>query len=166
MKRIITILLFSVPFVGFNQQGKNIDLKEVVNTAAVIPKIEIDNMLYAMRDRDEIMAELLRSTFWFKSFKFSLNLEDYETGKKYTYENEGQVRIFINDNELTQRHLFKTYKAIKYLLDNSERIQIISASETLRKTEALTTDVGLGQVIYKSSTEEKPVTLIKIKSNL
>ena len=81
MKRIITILLFSVPFVGFNQQGKNIDLKEVVNTAAVIPKIEIDNMLYAMRDRDEIMAELLRSTFWFKSFKFSLNLEDYETGK-------------------------------------------------------------------------------------
>ena len=166
MKRIVTILLFSVPFVGFNQQGKNINLKEVVNTAAVIPKIEIDNMLYAMRDRDEIMAELLRSTFWFKSFKFSLNLEDYETGKKYTYENEGQVRIFINDNELTQRHLFKTYKAIKYLLDNSERIQIISASETLRKTEALTTDVGLGQVIYKSSTEEKPVTLIKIKSDL
>ena len=84
MKKILTILLLALPFIGFNQQGKNIDLKEVVNTAAVIPKIEIDNLLYAMRDRDEIIAELLRSTFWFKSFKFSLNLEDYETGSKYT----------------------------------------------------------------------------------
>ena len=120
MKKILTILLLVLPFIGFNQQGKNIDLKEVVNTAAVIPKIEIDNLLYAMRDRDEIIAELLRSTFWLKSFKFSLNLEDYETGKKYNYENEGQVRIFINDNELTKRHLFKTYKAIKNMLDNSE----------------------------------------------
>ena len=112
MKKILTILLLALPFIGFNQQGRNIDLKEVVNTAAVIPKIEIDNLLYAMRDRDEIIAELLRSTFWLKSFKFSLNLEDYETGNKYNYENEGQVRIFVNDNELTKRHLFKTYKAI------------------------------------------------------
>ena len=166
MKRIITILLFSVPFVGYNQQGRNIDLKEVVNTAAVIPKIEIDNMLYAMRDRDEIMAELLRSTFWFKSFKFSLNLEDYETGKKYTYENEGQVRIFINDNELTQRHLFKTYKAINNLLDNSERIQIISSSERLKNVKPLTTQVDVGEFIFKTTSEVRPVTLIKIKSDL
>ena len=166
MKRIITILLFSVPFVGYNQQGRNIDLKEVVNTAAVIPKIEIDNMLYAMRDRDEIMAELLRSTFWFKSFKFSLNLEDYETGKKYTYENEGQVRIFINDNELTQKHLFKTYKAINNLLDNSERIQIISSSERLKNVKPLTTQVDVGEFIFKTTSEVRPVTLIKIKSDL
>ena len=80
MKKILTISLLALPFIGFNQQGRNIDLNEVVNTAAVIPKIEIDNLMYAMRDRDEIIAELLRSTFWLKSFKFSLNLEDYETG--------------------------------------------------------------------------------------
>ena len=166
MKKILTILLLAIPFIGFNQQGRNIDLKEVVNTAAVIPKIEIDNMLYAMRDRDEIMAELLRSTFWFKSFKFSLNLEDYETGKKYTYENEGQVRIFINDNELTQRHLFKTYKAINNLLGNSEKIQIISSSETLKNVKPLTTQLDVGEFIYKTTTEVRPVTLIKIKSDL
>ena len=51
MKKILIILLLDLPIIGFNQQGKNIDLKEVVNTAAVIPKIEIDNFLYAMRDR-------------------------------------------------------------------------------------------------------------------
>ena len=166
MKKILTILLFVFPSIGFNQQGKNIDLKEVVNTAAVIPKIEIDNLLYAMRDRDEIIAELLRSTFWLKSFKFSLNLEDYETGNKYNYENEGQVRIFVNDNELTKRHLFKTYKAIKNMLDNSERIRIISASETLKNMKPLTTQGDVGEFIFKTTTEVKPVTLIKIKSDL
>ena len=166
MKKILTILLLVLPIIGFNQQGKNIDLKEVVNTAAVIPKIEIDNFLYAMRDRDDIMAELLRSTFWLKSFKFSLNLEDYETGKKYTYENEGQVRIFINDNELTQRHLFKTFKAINNLLDNSKRIRIISARDTLKNMEPLTTQVDIGEFILKTTTEVRPVTLIKIKSDL
>ena len=166
MKKILTILLLALPFIGFNQQGRNIDLNEVVNTAAVIPKIEIDNLIYAMRDRDEIIAELLRSTFWLKSFKFSLNLEDYETGKKYTYENEGQVRIFINDNELTKRHLFKTYKAIKNMLDNSERIRIISASETLKNMKPLTTQVDVGEFIFKTTTEVRPVTLIKIKSDL
>ena len=166
MKKILTILLLALPFIGFNQQGRNIDLNEVVNTAAVIPKIEIDNLIYAMRDRDEIIAELLRSTFWFNSFKFSLNLEDYETGKKYTYENEGQVRIFINDNELTKRHLFKTYKAIKNMLDNSARIRIISDSETLKNMKPLTTQVDVGEYIFKTTTEVRPVTLIKIKSDL
>ena len=41
MKKILTILLLVLPFIGFNQQGSNIDLKEVVNTAAAVPKIEI-----------------------------------------------------------------------------------------------------------------------------
>ena len=54
--KILTILLLVLPIIGFNQQGKNIDSKEVVNTAAVIPKIEIDSFLYAMRERDDIMA--------------------------------------------------------------------------------------------------------------
>ena len=41
MKKILTILLLGLPIIGFNQQGKNIDLKEVVNTSAVFPKIKI-----------------------------------------------------------------------------------------------------------------------------
>ena len=41
MKKILTILLLVLPIIGFNQQGKNIDLKEVVNTSAVFPKIKI-----------------------------------------------------------------------------------------------------------------------------
>jgi len=113
-KTLFFVLLYAL--LGFSQQGKNINLKEVINTAAVIPKIEIDNLIYSIRDRDQIITELLTSDFWSNSYRFKLNLEDYETGKKYTYENKGKVKVFINETELTRNHLFKAFKNIKKLL--------------------------------------------------
>lgn len=166
MKTIRYFLFSLYTLSGFSQQGENIVLEEVVNIAASVPKIEIDNMIYSMKDRDQVITQILRSKFWTKSFKFSINLEDYETGREYTYENEEGVRIFINDEELTERHLFKTYKSIKNVLDNSEKIQIISSSESQTQIKVLTADNDSGQIIYKSNTEKKPVTLIYIKSNL
>jgi hypothetical protein len=157
-------LLYSLS--SFSQIGENIILEEVVNVAASVPKIEIDNLTYSMKDRDKVITRLLRSKFWTKSFKFVINLEDFDTGRQYSYENEGGVKIFINDEELTERHLFKTYKTIKNVLDNSERIQIISKIESQIKIKVLTAENNSGQIIYKSNTEEKPVTIIYIKSNL
>ena len=166
MRKIGPLFIFLYSLSSFSQIGENIILEEVVNVAASVPKIEIDNLTYSMKDRDKVITRLLRSKFWTKSFKFAINLEDYDTGRQYTYENEGGVRIFINDEELTERHLFKTYKTIQNVLDNSERIQIISKSESQTKIKVLTTGNNSGQVIYKSNTEEKPVTIIYIKSNL
>lgn len=166
MKTIRYFLFSLYTLSGFSQIGENIILEEVVNVAASVPKIEIDNLTYSMKDRDKVITRLLRSKFWTKSFKFAINLEDYDTGRHYTYENEGGVRIFINDEELTERHLFKTYKTIQNVLDNSERIQIISKSESQTKIKVLTAENNSGQIIYKSNTEEKPVTIIYIKSNL
>ena len=150
----------------FSQQGESIVLEEVVNIAASVPKIEIDNLTYSMKDRDKVITRILRSDFWSKSFKFEINLEDYDTGSQYTYENKGDVRIFINDQELTKRHLFKSYTAIKQVLDNSEKIQIISSSESQTKTKLITVSEDTGQFIYKTNSKEVPVTLINIKSNL
>ena len=166
MRKIGPLFFFLYSLSSFSQIGENIILEEVVNVAASVPKIEIDNLTYSMKDRDKVITRLLRSKFWTKSFKFAINLEDYDTGRHYTYENEGGVRIFINDEELTERHLFKTYKTIQNVLDNSERIQIISKSESQTKIKVLTAENNSGQIIYKSNTEEKPVTIIYIKSNL
>jgi hypothetical protein len=83
VKNKTLFFVFLYTLLGFSQQGKNIKLKEVINTAATIPKIEIDNLIYSMRDRDQIITELLTSDFWSNSYRFKLNLEDYETGKKY-----------------------------------------------------------------------------------
>ena len=166
MKNKTLFFVFLYALLGFSQQGKNIKLKEVINTAATIPKIEIDNLIYSMRDRDQIITELLTSDFWSNSYRFKLNLEDYETGKKYTYENNGKVKVFINETELTRNHLFKAFKNIKKLLAYTERIQIISENQIIKKNQPLTTDNETGQIIIKTQSENTPVTLIKIKSEL
>ena len=166
MRKIKPLFFLLYSLSSFSQIGENIILEEVVNVAASVPTIEIDNMIYAMKDRDQVITTLLRSNFWIKSFKFTLNLEDYETGRQYNYQNEGGVRIFVNDKELTERHLFKSYKAIRQVLENSEKIQIISSTERQTKTKPITALKNSGQILLKSNTEENPITLIYIKSDL
>ena len=114
------------------------------------------------------MTNILKSPFWKKGYKFTINLEDYDTGKKYFYQNKGRLRIFINNIELTSRHNFKTYKTINELLKNSEDISIISSSEFVKKEpNELMPDFVAGQPIYSGAEkEEVPVTFIKISSIL
>jgi len=150
----------------FSQQGSNIDLDEVVNTAGAVPRISIDSLVYAIRDRDKIITNLLKSSFWNKSFKFSLNLEDYDTGKKYAYQNKGAVRVIINNIELNSRHNFKTSKMINELLINTDKIQIISSKETINDASFLGTNPDTGQPMYVSEKKVAPVTLFIIKSDL
>ena len=178
MKKYILLFIILNPIIIIGQQGKNIDLREVVNTAAVIPKINIDGLIYSMRDRDRIIKNLLKSNFWDKQYKFTLNLEDYDSGKKYSYQNKGIVRIFVNNIELTRRHNFKTYENIKELLKNSENISVISSSEFQTETNSkyqrnssyLSLETGPdglnNQGVFLAEKKKVPVTLIKIKSNL
>ena len=175
MKKYILVFLLLSPIVALCQQGSNIDLNEVVNTAEVIPRINIDGLIYSIRDRDQIMTKLLKSPFWEKGYKFTINLEDYDTGRKYNYQNRGRLRVFINNIELTSRHNFKTYKAINEVLKNSEDISVISGSEFVKKElNELKPDYVAGQPIYSNTfftsqgaeKEEVPVTFIKISSIL
>ena len=166
MKKYILLFLVLSPISILSQQGRNIDLDEVINTSAAIPTIYIDSLLYSMRERDQMMSNLLKSQFWLKSFKLRINLQDYETDRKYLYESKGKVRIIINDIELTQKHQFKTSQAITNLLENSTLIQVVSSSETLRSTNYLGDDPATGQTLYISDKKNVPVTLVKIKSDL
>lgn len=166
MKKNLLRLLLCISVLGNAQEVGNIDLQEVVNTATIVPKIEIDNLIYSMRDRDKIISEILRSPFWENDFKFTIDLEDYDTGKKYTYENDGRVRISINDIELTNRHNFKTLKSIKNILINCESIQIISKNEVSSKIDPQSIYEISGQILYKTETKDTSSTLIKIKSKI
>ena len=168
LRRYILIFLVLSPIMVFCQQGRNIDLDEVVNTAGIIPRINIDGLIYSIRDRDRIITNILKSPFWEKGYKFTINLEDYDTGKKYSFQNKGRLRVFINNIELTPRHNFKTYKTINEVLKNSEDISIISSSEFVKKeSNELNLGYVAGQPIYSGAEkEEVPVTYIKISSIL
>ena len=66
LRRYILIFFVLSPIMVFCQQGRNIDLDEVVNTAGVIPRINIDGLIYSIRDRDRIITNILKSPFWEK----------------------------------------------------------------------------------------------------
>ena len=99
MRNTYFLLLFFFVCISYSQQGSNIDLDEVVNSAKIVPRIQINGMLYAFRERDTLIKKLLRSNFWDRFTEFNFALEDYETGKPYSFQSKGPLRIFINNNE-------------------------------------------------------------------
>ena len=118
------LFLYFPSLLSFGQQGKNIDLDEVVNTAGAISKIYINDDVYSFRERDTLVKKVLRLPFWKGFAEFEIPLEDYETGKAYSFESKGPLRIFINNNELTKRHLFKTLTSIRELNKKIEKVEV------------------------------------------
>ena len=96
----------------------------MVNTAGAISKIYINDDVYSFRERDTLVKKVLRLPFWKGFAEFEIPLEDYETGKAYSFESKGPLRIFINNNELTKRHLFKTLTLIRELNRKIEKVEI------------------------------------------
>ena len=180
MKKNIFYFFFFVLSFSFGQQGKNIDLEEVVNTAGVIPQIYLNDDVYSFRDRDTLVKKLLRLSFWKGFTEFEILLEDFETGKAYSFKSKGPLRIFINTNELTKRHLFKTFTSIRELNRNIEKVEIRTDQENknveIFKTNYINeNDVTLpGGIVFKeiqvleseSDSKAFPVTHVKITANL
>ena len=172
------LLLFCFVCISYSQQGSNIDLDEVVNSAKIIPRIQINGMLYAFRERDTLIKKLLRSNFWDRFTEFNFALEDYETGKPYSFQSKGPLRIFINNNELTRRHVFKTFASIRELNSKIEKVEIRTDLEkknieTFRTNFITTTEMVIGgqtlseEITTETETDSKvyPVTHVKITAN-
>lgn len=73
---------------------------------------------------------MLTSDFWW-SFKFSIPLEEYETKEKSNFSNSGPLRVFINDNELNKRHLFKSSRSIRALISKIDKVVIKKVGEDM-----------------------------------
>ena len=172
------LLLFFV-CISYSQQGSNIDLEEVVNSAKIVPRIQINDMLYSFRERDTLIKKLLRSNFWDRFTEFKIGLEDYETRTPYSFQSKGPLRIFINNNELTRRHVFKTFASIRELNSKIEKVEIRTYVEkknieTFRTNYITTTEMVIqGQTLSEEITTETetdskvfPVNHIKITANL
>ena len=175
MKKHFFFFLFLSFSLSFSQQGSNIDLEEVVNTAGVIPRIYLNGTGYSFRERDTLVKSLLRSAFW-KTFTFKINLEDYETGKLYSFDSDGPLIVSINDVELTKDHVFKSFTSIRQLTKKIESVEIRTDKEVKNIVTSVEegppiiiagggmTSVVPGQKIYNR--KEVPVTQIKIRADL
>ncbi|MGI9540586.1 MAG: hypothetical protein ACR2MI_00850 [Flavobacteriaceae bacterium] len=179
MKNLFFISLLFLFFISYGQQGSNIDLDEVVNSAKIVPRIHINGLLYSFRERDTLVKKLLRSQFWDRFTEFNFTLEDYETGKPFSFKSKGPLRIFINNNELTRKHLFKTFASIRELNSKIKKIEIrtdqekkdieifnttyITENESIFNGQIYKDDVSIAR---KTDSKVFPVTHMKITANL
>ena len=160
------LFLYFLSLLSFGQQGKNIDLDEVVNTAGAIPKIYLNDDVYSFRERDTLVKKALRLPFWKGFTEFEIPLEDYETGKAYSFESKGPLRIFINNNELTKRHLFKTLTSIRELNRKIEKVEIRTDQEKKNGETFKTNYINENKLFNHSDSKVVPVTHVKITANL
>ena len=160
------LFFYFISLLSFGQQGKNIDLDEVVNTAGAIPKIYLNDDVYSFRERDTLVKKVLRLPFWKGFTEFEIPLEDYETGKAYSFESKGPLRIFINNNELTKRHLFKTLTSIRELNRKIEKVEIRTEQEKKTVETFKTNYINENKVFSNSDSKVVPVTYVKITANL
>ena len=172
----LSLLVMSI---SFGQQANNIELEEVVNFIEAIPQIKLNDSLYSFRNRDILITKVLRSDFW-NQIKFTISLEDFNSSKQYTFKSDGPTRVFINNNELTKRHVFKSFNSIRKLIQKIKEVEIrndiMTTSQLLSSEykEPITFKVRgdkneiIGEVILpaKHKSLEAPITYIYLTADL
>ena len=129
-----------------------------------IPKITINGSIYSMRKRNQYLKKILTSRFWDENFVFKIDLESFETKKIISHVNKGKVRIFINGNQLTRRHLFKTNTAIENLFLKIQNVEIIFSQQNLKKNNYLPSEELENLDKNKPSTNSVAITEIRIRA--
>ncbi len=164
IKKSFFVFLF-LPLVSFSQNLTKITLDEVIMEVEAIPKITIDGSIYSMRKRNQYLKKILSSRFWDENFVLNIDLESFETKKKVGFKNKGEVRIFINGNQLNRTHLFKNKTAIENLLSKTQNVEIKYSRQSLEKDNFPSRESENHEEV-KFSLNKVPVIEIRIRAYL
>lgn len=130
--RIFFIMLFYYfSFYQCNAQQKYIKLDEVEVIEKSLPIIEIEGKEYSFKERDFLVKRVLK--YWFRSkiFYLKLDLLEFTDKRKFFYEIEGNVKVFIDGSKIFKKNKYKSLKAIK---DLNSRIKHISIQKEKNET--------------------------------
>jgi len=130
--RIFFIMLFYYfSFYQCNAQQKYIKLDEVEVIEKSLPIIEIEGKEYSFKERDFLVKRVLKYWFRPKIFYMKLDLLEFTDKRKFFYEIEGNVKVFIDGSEIFKKNKYKSLKAIK---DLNSRIKHISIQKEKSET--------------------------------
>ena len=123
--RIFFIMLFYYfSFYQCNAQQKYIKLDEVEVIEKSLPIIEIEGKEYSFKERDFLVKRVLKYWFRPKIFYMKLDLLEFTDKRKFFYEIEGNVKVFIDGSEIFKKNKYKSLKAIKDLNGRIKHISI------------------------------------------
>jgi len=119
--------LFCIIIFSFHQckaQQKYIRLNEVEVIEKSLPIIEIEGKKYSFKERDFLVKRILKYWFRPKTFYIKLDLLEFTGKRKFFYEIEGNVKVFIDGSEIFKKNKYKRLKAIKNLITRIKHINI------------------------------------------
>lgn len=130
--RIFFIMLFYYfSFYQCNAQQKYIKLDEVEVIEKSLPIIEIEGKEYSFKERDFLVKRVLKYWFRPKIFYMKIDLLEFTDKRKFFYEIEGNVKVFIDGSKIFKKNKYKSLKAIK---DLNSRIKHISIQKEKNET--------------------------------
>ena len=130
--RIFFIMLFYYfSFYQCNAQQKYIKLDEVEVIEKSLPIIEIEGKEYSFKERDFLVKRVLKYWFRPKIFYMKIDLLEFTDKRKFFYEIEGNVKVFIDGSIIFKKNKYKSLKAIK---DLNSRIKHISIQKEKNET--------------------------------
>tara|TARA_B100001094_G_C18021991_1_gene715616 strand:+ start:497 stop:892 length:396 start_codon:yes stop_codon:yes gene_type:complete len=125
------MLFYYFSFYQCNAQQKYIKLDEVEVIEKLLPIIEIEGKEYSFKERDFLVKRVLKYWFRPKIFYMKLDLLEFTDKRKFFYEIEGNVKVFIDGSEIFKKNKYKSLKAIK---DLNSRIKHISIQKEKNET--------------------------------
>ena len=125
------MLFYYFSFYQCNAQAKYIKLDEVEVIEKSLPIIEIEGKEYSFKERDFLVKRVLKYWFRPKIFYMKLDLLEFTDKRKFFYEIEGNVKVFIDGSKIFKKNKYKSLKAIK---DLNSRIKHISIQKEKNET--------------------------------
>jgi len=127
------LIILSTLLIFFNsiytQEGSKIDLKNVDVATNRLPTILIFGDEYTIRDRDELLENLIKSRFYSPDLEIVINLQEFISKRQFNFKHNGSIKINIDSRKLKNQNRY-----------NSQIQSDIYISSFLRKVKSVRID--------------------------
>ena len=124
---LITFIVIVLSFgTLYSQEGSKIDLKNVSVGTKRLPTIFLFGEEYTARDRNELIRGLLRSQFYRTDLKVVINLQEFTSKRKFSFEHSGPVEIQLDGRKLKNQNYYNSESS------NRQTFQVKDDSKLVR----------------------------------
>jgi len=144
---IIILFLYVTPF--YSQEGSKIDLRNVNVASERIPTIFLFGDEFTIRGRKEFLEGLLKSHFYRPDLKIVINLQEFISGREFSFRHNGAVRINIDSKKLKNLNRYNNSVQSSFYINNFLRnvksVRIDSSLTGILERRALKNEINMIQ---------------------
>ena len=131
---VLTLISFSCLY--SQEEGSEIDLKNVNVATKRLPTIFLFGEEYTTRDRDELLRSILKSQFYRPDLEIIINLQEFISKRSYNFRHKGPVDIIVDGKRLRNQNKYNT-ASIYGQGGDSQLLKLINKVENVKVDSSL-----------------------------